>query len=175
MSRSLGVLIPADALEDDEIYNFCRTYLDQGIFQELKVDKYQPPKNRKVRVKFTSLNNSTFVDDCKRLNITPIYANAAKAFWTMFYTRSSTKTLLDADLLEWVKTVRLISESDKRDLSRMYKHFQWMEKLEVGDKNRFWFETVDSISGIRKHWDKIEKQWYLSEPKKEIKPYAPGF
>ena len=175
MNRSLGILIPSEALEDDEIYNFCKLYIEQGIFQELKIEKIVNIQRKQKGVKLADLSADRLDLECTRLDIPKMYATIARAFWSMFYVRSSTKTLLNADVLDWSKTVRLIIEVDKRDIKRMFKHFKWMETLDKGDKNRFWLETIDSVSGIRKHWDKIEKQWYLSEPKKEVKPYAPGF
>lgn len=172
MSRTLGIIIPIELMDDAVICDFVKPYLDDGTFKELKMETYKPPKRVKPKpVLIKSL--LTFEKGAAyyykpSLPVTEdqmVYAIQAIDFWILFWTRNPTKVLEKADLIEWANTIRIMTENDKRDIDRMHKHFVWMSRLPKDDRNRFWYNTVDSVSGIRKHWDKIAQQFYLSEEK----------
>lgn len=167
MDRKLGILIPEGCLEDDQIWQFCKPYLDDGTFQELVLTKHTSPKKTKpvkVTVHSVTIGKTMLPNElAQKYSINENYIIWVRAFWMMFWRRNPTKVLENADLFEWEKTIRLIVEADKRGLGQMFKYFQYMETLDKNDKNKFWYLTVDSVSGIRKHWDKIEANFYRME------------
>ena len=171
MTRKLGILIPIDCLEDDVIYQFCKPYLEDGTFQELTLTKQTSPPKRKVRLAFTDEPSESIAE---KHGLNTDYVKWAKAWHKFFFNRSQTKVLKNADLLEWVKTIRLMIEDDKRDMVKMWQYFKFMETLAKDDKRAFWYVTVDSVSGIRKHWDKISNRFWEMEVKVEDRK-AGGF
>jgi len=178
MARTLGILIPSEALEDDVIYEFCKPYIEDGIFQELKLEKAKPDRSFKLTFTFSKFRNEDAllkVIQDNDLNIA--YATWAYQWWDLFCERKMTKVLEAADILDWTRVVRLMIEKEKRNMRQMYHFFKWMSTLSKDDKDAFWYQTVDSVSGIRKHWDKIEAQWWkmgARKPKEESKT-ADGF
>ncbi len=179
MNRTLGILIPQEALEDDIIYDFCKPYIEQGIFQTIKLEREKNAPVRKLKkvVHFQETFDN-FENFCAENKLNVLTASIAYSFWSLFMKRGKTQKLIDADMTEWSEIIRKIHDIDKKDvyyLSVMMRHFEWMSKLEKGDKDRFWYETVDSVSGIRKHWDKIARDFWKSELRKEVRPTAIGF
>lgn len=79
-----------------------------------------------------------------------IYAKIAKYFHTEFELKRKTKTLKEAKLDNWVNTVRLIIEVDKRDKFELGMILEYFALCNAGEcKDNFWFTTINSIAALR--------------------------
>jgi hypothetical protein len=111
--------------------------------------------------------------------VDPLHFYIAKTYHAMFYKYKGSKSLQNAELKTWVKTIRLLLEVDKVTVAQLVavKHF-----LQAGiDKERgvdtFWSDTIYSISSLRKkskdgiyQFDRIKqaaKKWIEKNPEKE--------
>lgn len=64
------------------------------------------------------------------------------------------KTLLKANMSSWVKDLGLMIKTDKRDREELLQIYQHLKS----SRDRFWANTVSSMSGVRKNFDEIMKK-----------------
>lgn len=92
------------------------------------------------------------------------YFLLALRYWQLWSSKTkSSKTLLNARIDDWVKSIRLIVENDKQPISRMvaiYCYFSHCANDDAGYDN-FWFKTIKSVGAFRKE-DK-DKVYYLDK------------
>lgn len=114
------------------------------------------------------------------IGVEPLYFYFSKAYHKMFYeNKPDSKSLNEAKLSEWIKTVRLLIEVDKVEpiyLVTIKFFLQAGIEKEKG-VDTFWSDTIYSINALRKkgkdgtyQFDRIRqsaKQWINKNPEKE--------
>lgn len=167
----IGIIIPLDMMQDDNVLTFCAPYIERGDFYYLTTEKMLAPakKKKKEKLLFSSIGIDT---DLSRYDVEQWCLDIAVRFYTLFCkARKDNKYLIEADAIAWANTIRLMRDNDKRtakDIERMADFFEWMSFLPVGDKDRFWYDTVFSVDAVRKHWDKIFTSVYKMRAFKTI-------
>ncbi len=76
------------------------------------------------------------------------------------------KTLLSSKMGEWAKELDAIMRIDKRTREDLLEVYDFLKKGE----DKFWRETISSLGGIRKHYDKISDKMSAEKEKKKGKP-----
>lgn len=76
------------------------------------------------------------------------------------------KILNDSKMGEWAKELDAIMRIDKKTREDLLEVYDFLKKGE----DKFWRETISSLSGIRKHYDKIVDKMNAEKEKKKIKP-----
>lgn len=175
MNRKLGVLIPIECLDNPDVAAFCEEHKDEFsvLIMETSAIPRRKPKNY---VRFAEYSKEDVSKISSEYGIPAQYINVAIWFHEIFLRTSPTKTLKEADLLDWAKTVRLIFDNDNRsqlEMIRLLDYLRWMETLDKDEKDRFWLNTVNSVAGVRKHWEKIVSgMWKMDKVKAAGKPAA---
>lgn len=122
-------------------------------------------------------NNIKIIDVTNPPNgVSSLYFYIAKSYHILFLKKGITRTLEKAKLDKWVDDVRKIVEIDKIKIEQLVAIKMYWELCESGEeRDRFWFDTVNSMASFRKkdkndeyYFDKITqsvKKWLDTNPK----------
>lgn len=111
--------------------------------------------------------------------VEPLYFYIAKGYHKMFYDHKGGKTLEQSKLSEWVKTARLLIETDKVEPIHLITIKYYLQSGIDKEKgtDTFWSDTIYSIAALRKkgkdgtyQFDRIKqsaKKWLAKNPDKE--------
>lgn len=135
----------------------------------LEYSKYfSKPRSVKKKLYFDKVIECPFGDDKMIYDITI-------SFYKLFVLvhGDGIKSLRLADYNEWYNTTRCLLVQDKRtrdDIARVYRHLR-------DSSDKFWVNTISSMAGVRKHFDKIlikskAESNKVKEANKESAPYS---
>lgn len=80
------------------------------------------------------------------------YIGWAWAYFNIWYQdRPQLKDLNTAKIKIWANVVRLIIKQDKRTVDEIRSIYNFMQTMD----GNWWFNTIHTIEGVRKHFDKI--------------------
>lgn len=129
-------------------YTLADTAL-QYFSKGTQIEKKTTPRKSIKAEKFSEVKDFKVYTAGKEAN----YFKIAFKFWKLWTAENpKSHTLKTADVNKWITAVRLIIETDKQDLRRLigiYIYFQKCAQNEAG-YDRFWFDTIKSISALRK-------------------------
>lgn len=94
-----------------------------------------------------------FQTTLKNFTLNKSYFYIAYRFWELWKKENpSSKTLLDATILNWYQTIRKIIEIDNQKIERLILIFFYFDKCQRDEAgfDRFWFDTIKSVGGLRR-------------------------
>lgn len=149
------------------------------ILTVCKYDSYQDVRPSNEHQTNTNKNVKNNIEIIRVSNppigVSPLYFYIAKSYHNLFLKKGSTKSLRKAKLDKWVDEVRKIIELDKVKVEQLVAVKMYWELCEEGvERDRFWYDTVNSMASFRKkdkndeyYFDKITqsvKKWLDRNP-----------
>lgn len=102
-------------------------------------------------IRFIEITN--FNDFISSFKLNKNYLKIARRFWKLWrLEKPKNKTLIDAKIINWYESIRLMIEVDNQSIERLICIYKYFEKCQQKDStySNFWFDQIMSVPAMRK-------------------------